>query len=101
MLSVPVTTVTCNIGALAPNASTTVTIAVAVGSSTTETLTNSAIVSGAETDPDTGNNSAVAATTVSSTTSVPSISQWGLIGLAVLMAAAIASRFRRRRASIR
>ena len=57
-------TVTCSLGDLAANASTTVTIHVGVNGATTGTLTNTASVAGDEVDPDTGNNSTSAATLV-------------------------------------
>jgi uncharacterized repeat protein (TIGR01451 family) len=59
------TTVTCSLGAINAAASATVTIIVLVTSSASSTLTNTATVSGAPTDPDTANNSATATTTVS------------------------------------
>ena len=57
-------TVTCNLGALAMNASTTVTIQVAVNGSTTGTITNTVSVAGNEVDPDTSNNTTTASTLV-------------------------------------
>ena len=80
-------TVTCNISDLAPNASTTVTIAVMAGFSTTAMVVNSAEAAGVEYDSVTGNNSAVATTTVLTATPVPSFSQRGLIVMAGTMAA--------------
>src|SRR5207247_2043850 len=59
------TTVTCPLGAINAAASATVTIVVLVTSSASSTLTNTATVSGAPTDPNTANNSATATTTVS------------------------------------
>ncbi len=59
------TTVTCSLGAINAAASATVTIVVLVTSSASSTLTNTATVSGAPTDPNTANNSATATTTVS------------------------------------
>jgi uncharacterized repeat protein (TIGR01451 family) len=56
-------TVTCQVGALAVNASASIQIVVTTPS-TASTLTNSASVTGNETDPDTTNNSATQETTV-------------------------------------
>jgi uncharacterized repeat protein (TIGR01451 family) len=56
------TTVTCDLGSLGAGASATVTIVVTPTRGTT--LSNTASVTGAETDPDTANNSATATTTI-------------------------------------
>ena len=58
-------TVTCDLGALGTGETTTVAIEVAVGPSTRGTLTNTATVSGTETDPNATDNSSTATTTVS------------------------------------
>jgi uncharacterized repeat protein (TIGR01451 family) len=57
-------TVTCTLGSIAPGASATVTIVVAVGSNTSGSLTNTASVAATSPDSNTTNNSATATTTV-------------------------------------
>ena len=58
------TTITCSLGELAANASTTVTIQVGVNSSTTGNVTNTASVVGNEPDPDDTNDNTTSVTTV-------------------------------------
>ena len=88
-------TVTCNLGVLGPNSSTTVTITVATGSLTAGTLTNSATVSGAETEPVTSNNTSTATTTVQAAAPVPGATGWALVALAATFGALL-WRIRRR-----
>ena len=57
-------TVACDLGDLVANASTTVTIQVAVNGTTTGTITNTVSVAGNEVDPDTANNTTTASTLV-------------------------------------
>jgi uncharacterized repeat protein (TIGR01451 family) len=83
-------TVTCNLGTLGVNASSSILISVNVNStSTTGTITNTASVTGSESDPITANNSATATTTVLAAPPVPGVTSWGLVGLAVLLFAGV------------
>ena len=86
-------TVTCSIGTLASNASTEVTIEVRVDALTTGSITNTATVTGNETDVIVSNDTATVTTKVGAAT-IPGLSQWGLIALAGLLAAAFVWRLR-------
>jgi uncharacterized repeat protein (TIGR01451 family) len=57
-------TVTCSVGALAAGVGSSMTINVTVNAGTSGMLVNTATVSGSETDPNTGNNTASAATAI-------------------------------------
>jgi hypothetical protein len=65
------TTVSCSLGAINAGASATITIVVEVATTASGTLSNTATVSGSPTDPNSGNNSATATTTVAA---LPAIS---------------------------
>ena len=76
-------TVTCSLGDLGNNASSTVTIIakpMVVGS-----FANTASVTGTEFDPDNANNSATSITTVLLPVAIPGLSAWGLFGLTLLL----------------
>lgn len=79
--------VTCNLGTLPANSSTQVTITVTVDQLFVGTLHNSVTVAGDEPDPNTGNNSASADTTVNAPpppVQVPTLTEWGMILFMIL-----------------
>jgi uncharacterized repeat protein (TIGR01451 family) len=80
-------TVTCTLGAIAPAGSATVTLVALVGS--VGTVSNTVTVSSTTTDPSPANNSSTATATVTAPApqSVPALSLWSLILLALLLAA--------------
>ena len=81
----PVGTITCALGALAVNASATVDITVTVTAPGGTTLVNTAVVSGDVPDTsNTLNNTATATTQVLAP--IPTLSDWGMIGMAALLA---------------
>ena len=80
---------TCNLGDLAANASTIVTIDVTVNASTTGQLSNTASASSTEPDPNAANSAATEVVLV------PSVSELGLLAMTALIAAALAWRLRR------
>ena len=88
-------TVTCSIGTMASDASKVISIVVSVDAPTTGTLSNTASVTGNETELITSNNSATVSTSVGAAP-IPGLSQWGLMALAVMLAALFAWRLRRR-----
>jgi uncharacterized repeat protein (TIGR01451 family) len=88
-------TVTCNLGTLGVNASSSILISVNVNStSTTGTITNTGSVTGSQSDPITANNSATATVTVTVLPSlpVPAASSWALVGLALALTAGVSWR---------
>jgi uncharacterized repeat protein (TIGR01451 family) len=92
-------TVTCNIATLAAGASATFTLVVRVnpGLPATTTVTNTASATTTTFDPTPANNAASAVTFVSVAQITPTLSQWALLLLSVLMASAFlfAARLRR------
>ena len=88
-------TVTCSIGTMASDAIKVISIVVSVDAPTTGTLTNTATVSGNESELNASNNTATVTTSVGAAP-IPGLSQWGLIALAVLLAVLFAWRLRRR-----
>jgi len=87
------TTVICSLGTMAVSASATITV-VAQSPSSPGSIANTAIVSSATVDPNAGNNSSTANVAVGSA-SVPTLSNWGLGALALLLGC-FAARFSRR-----
>jgi uncharacterized repeat protein (TIGR01451 family) len=96
-------TVTCNLGTLGVNASSSIAINVDVNStSTTGTIANVASVAGSEFDSDTVNNTATATVTVLAAPPVPGVTFWGIMALAMTLSAGVFwSFFRTRRRRIR
>lgn len=82
-----VSTITCNLGSIAVGSSVTVTI-VGHAVSASGVLTNTATTTGAFVDPTPANNSATASAQVGGVAEVPTLSEWGLVILGVLVAAA-------------
>ena len=83
-------------GTIENGASATGTVQISAEAGQVGTITNTAEVSSDQDDPDTGNNSAAAVTTVVVGPTVPGLSTEGLIGLAVLLVGAAALRMLRR-----
>jgi len=78
--------VTCNLGTLAPGASTNVTITVTISEFFSGILTNNVTVAGDEPDPNTGNNSDSEDTTVNAPPplAIPTLNEWGMIIFMIL-----------------
>jgi uncharacterized repeat protein (TIGR01451 family) len=88
--------VSWDVGNLGMGTSAQLTITVKVKSSSTGTIINTATISGLETDPITGDNTATQETEVSPPGAVPGISFWGSVALAVLFSAMLIWLIRRR-----
>lgn len=87
-------TVTCSLGALAGGASATITLTLKMPNSNT-TVSNTASVTATESDPNSANNSATAATVVSvASAPIPALSTWLLLLLAALLSAWAVARLR-------
>ncbi len=84
--------ISCSLGTLAPNASTTVTLDVTVLETATGTITNTATVSGVEPDPDMGNNTATATSTVNVERDVPLLPGYNLVGIPVTLSEPLLAR---------
>jgi uncharacterized repeat protein (TIGR01451 family) len=89
----PTSTVTCSLGTIANGGSATIVLVVA--NPTAAAVSNTATVVSTTPDPNTGNNSATTTATGPLAPSVPTLSTWGLAGLALLLAA-FGMRFLRR-----
>lgn len=84
------TTVTCSLGTLANAASATITLVVTANGTTA--ITNSASVTAVETDPTPANNAATA--TIVPATAIPTLNEYALLALALLLAAMAAMKMR-------
>ncbi|MGZ5492352.1 MAG: IPTL-CTERM sorting domain-containing protein, partial [Thermoanaerobaculia bacterium] len=85
------TTVTCNLGTLANGANATIQLIVS-NTIASGTVSNTATVTAAETDPAPANNSSTASTSVSA--AIPTLSEWTLLALALALAAVALTRMR-------
>ena len=85
------TTVTCTIGSMLSGATVTITITGTVNAG--GDLSNTATVTGTESDPDPGNN--ISTISVSTSVGIPTVSEWGLLLLAAMLALAAAVMMRK------
>ena len=88
-------TVTCNLGSIASGDDATVSINVKVGSAAANALTNTASVAGGQIDLNPSDNTATAQTKFASPTPIPELTLWGLVTLALGLAAVLFAARRR------
>jgi len=90
-LCIGTTTVACMIGDVAPGASQTVTITVTTPNTVGASITNTATVAGFPTDPDPTDNASTAivrTVAAAAVNDIPTVSEWGLLLLALALALA-------------
>lgn len=90
------TTITCNLGTLNSGASASITINTTV-TATSGTVTNTAVVTSSTADPNGGNNTSTTPSvpvTATAVSEIPTLSEWALIGLAMLLGIAAVVRVR-------
>jgi uncharacterized repeat protein (TIGR01451 family) len=85
--------ITCNLGTIANGGNATIAIATQV-TATSGTITNSATVTSAEGDSDTFSASPIPVAAVQQVAPIPTVSEWGLLVLAALLALAAAVKMR-------
>ena len=79
-------TVTCPFGAIPNGSSVALTFVVMVDSEQVDPISNTATVSGNESDPDSSNNSATAGAVSVGVSAIPLLSEWGILLLTALLA---------------